>query len=753
MSEALRPILERLGPNARPEEILDLKVLDPATGSGAFLVEACRQLAARLVDAWGVHGRPADIPAEEDELVQALRQVAQRCLYGVDKNPMAIDLARLSIWLATFAKDHEFTFIDHTLRPGDSLVGLSRQQIENFHWKEDAQALQLGAETLSVREHINKISELRNLIRECGISTPEQELNHILEEVDEEIDSVRWFGDVVLSAFFEEDKPRARERRRQDYADSIIRSDFVGVDSSLGDMEPPINPFHWEIEFPEVFDRENPGFDIIVGNPPFAGHTTVSDANVRGYTTWLRYIHPQSAGKCDVVAHFFRRAFGLLRQGGTLGLIATNTIAQGDTRLSGLRWICTNGGVIYSAQRRIKWPGQAAVVVSVIHIARGEPVSHIYLDGRKVDSVTAFLFHQGGNEDPERLTDNDGKSFQGSIILGMGFTFDDTDKNGIATPIAEMHRLTTKSAGNKQVIFPYIGGQEVNTSPMHAHHRYVIDFGELIEEECWRNWPDVMKIVVERVKPAREESARKSKSSHGNRAASSWWQHYHIAKEMRSSIKGLGRVLAVNCGATPHHAFSFLPARMVFANTLAIFPFESYSGFCTLQAHPHEIWARFFGSSMKDDLRYTPSDCFETFPFPTGWETDSTLESVGKEYYEYRADLMVRNNEGMTKTYNRFHDPAERSPEIAGLREIHTAMDRAVLDAYGWDDIPTNCEFLLDFEIDEEEWGKKKKPWRYRWPDEVRDDVLARLIALNSKRAKEEKLKGRLTELSFKVNI
>ena len=141
---------------------------------------------------------------------------------------------------------------------------------------------------------------------------------------------------------------------------------------------------------------------------------------------------------------------------------------------------------------------------------------------------------------------------------------------------------------------------------------------------------------------------------------------------------------------------------------------------------------------MKDDLLYTPSDCFETFPFPDGWETESGLEGVGNEYYEFRASLMVRNDEGLTKTYNRFHDPYENDPEIATLRELHAAMDRAVLDAYGWTDIPTDCEFLLDYEIDEEEWGTRKKPYRYRWPDAVRDEVLARLLELNAQRSSEE---------------
>src|SRR5262249_23038644 len=140
---------------------------------------------------------------------------------------------------------------------------------------------------------------------------------------------------------------------------------------------------------------------------------------------------------------------------------------------------------------------------------------------------------------------------------------------------------------------------------------------------------------------------------------------------------------------------------------------------------------------------YTPSHCFETFPFPEGFETHPPLEAAGKEYYEFRAPLMVRNNEGLTKTYNRFHDPNEHSADVLRLRELHAAMDRAVLDAYGWTDLKPTCEYLLDYEDEEEAGGRqRRKPWRYRWPDDFRDEVLARLLELNKVRAEQEQLAG-----------
>ena len=146
-----------------------------------------------------------------------------------------------------------------------------------------------------------------------------------------------------------------------------------------------------------------------------------------------------------------------------------DTIRQGDTRHTGLRWICVEGrGTIYAARRRYKWPGVAAVVVSVVWVTKGSLPGRFDLDGKAVNIITAYLFHGGGHDDPSRLAANAGKSFAGSFILGMGFTFDDTDKKGVASPLAEMQRLIQTNPRNAERIFPYIGGEEVNTSPSHA---------------------------------------------------------------------------------------------------------------------------------------------------------------------------------------------------------------------------------------------------------------------------------------------
>ena len=212
---ALEPVLSRLrgggGRPPHPEAILDLKVCDPAMGSGAFLVEACRQLAEELIEAWRVYDAAPALLPDEDEVIVARRLVAQKCLYGVDRNPVAVDLGKMSLWLATLARDHALTFIDHALRHGDSLLGLSRRQIETFHWKGDAPLFQTGFEVMRVREHVERISALRRRIREADESVPDRDVRDLWRQAVDEIEAVRLFGDLVVTAFFEGRKQKDRE--------------------------------------------------------------------------------------------------------------------------------------------------------------------------------------------------------------------------------------------------------------------------------------------------------------------------------------------------------------------------------------------------------------------------------------------------------------------------------------------------------------------------------------------------------------
>lgn len=770
---ALGPVLKQLGDSPTPAQILNLKVCDPAMGSGAFLVEACRQLGDQLSKAWHAHGDLPVLPPDEDEALYAQRQIAQRCLYGVDRNPTATDLAKLSLWLGTLAKDHPFTFLDHSLRTGDSLVGLTRKQIAAFHWEPTAQLTDLEDR---IRKKIDAVSNYRREIFDSRDDVPYATLLQKLDAAEDSLSLPRQIGDAVIAAFFAGQKAKERERQRTELLRELNvdlkEHGFIAVDgaiyvaiANIKAGPQGVRSFHWELEFPEVFTFDlngdaTGGFDVIVGNPPFAGKNTLIAANQKQYPDWLKAIHEESHGNADLVAHFFRRAFRLLRVGGCMGLIATNTVGQGDTRSTGLRWICTHEGTIYRAVKRLKWPGEgAAVVVSVVHICRGRMVAPFLLNGRAVDRITSYLFHEGGQEDPAALEPNADKSFQGSIILGMGFTFDDTDRDRVASSLAEMRSLIANNPHNAERIFPYMGGEELNNSPTHAHHRFVINFEDfplerrssghswfrLTEETQHRqlrdgivapdypgpvatDWPDLIAIVRDKVKPVRDLDNREVRRRE-------WWKFAEKALGLTSALKSLSFSFAISRIGNAF-AFTRLPNQLVLNEKVVVFVSESFGFFAALQSRVHEVWARFFSSTLKDDLQYTPSTCFETFPFPI---SDSGLEHTGRAYYELRADLMVRNDEGLTKTYNRFHDPNDRSSDIARLRKLHDSMDLAVLEAYGWQDIQPVCEFFPEFGEDEAESGRpKRKKYRYRWPDEIHDEVLARLLDLNRQRALEE---------------
>ena len=256
-----------------PEQILDIKVCDPAMGSGAFLVEACRQLGDTLVASWHAHDMAPKVPTDEDEVVFARRLVAQRCLYGVDRNPAAVDLAKLSLWLVTLAREHPLTFLDHALRHGDSLVGLTLDQIRGFHWLQGK--AQEGLEAVEVRASMAATEQLRQRIREAGDDVPDFELRQMWDKARLESGKVALLGDLALAAFFERTKAKEREALRTRLAVEIVNgqtAQYRGWLAGLRSGEPPLAAFHWEVEFPEVFGRASPGFDVIVGNPPFAGH-------------------------------------------------------------------------------------------------------------------------------------------------------------------------------------------------------------------------------------------------------------------------------------------------------------------------------------------------------------------------------------------------------------------------------------------------------------------------------------------------
>jgi hypothetical protein len=329
--------------------------------------------------------------------------------------------------------------------------------------------------------------------------------------------------------------------------------------------------------------------------------------------------------------------------------------------------------------------------------------------------------------------------------------------------LATMRALIEKDARNADRIFPYVGGEEVNTSPTHAHYRHVIDFADFplrrdpalkswflnegteardkrrrewlrdgvvpcdYPDPVAADWRDLLEIVERLVKPER----LKIKDKGGKKI---WWRFLRRRDRLYRTIDSLSRALV--CSRIGNaFAFTFLPMRTVYNEKTVVFAWDISACLAVMNGRSHEVWARFFSSTLKDDLQYTPSECFETFPFPDNFEVSAALEAAGRAYHEHRAALMIARDEGMTKTDNRFHDPDERSQDIVRLRELHAEMDRAVLRAYGWDDLAERAEPTF---LDETNEGDHTYQGRLFWPSPLRDEVLARLLALNAQRHAEE---------------
>jgi len=750
VERTLEPLIRAMGETPTAEQLLELKVCDPAMGSGAFLVAACGYLGDQLVAAWTREGAlegVAEQAPNEDPVLYARRLVAQRCLYGVDKNEAAVELGKLSLWLFTLARDRPFTFLDHALRHGDSLVGLSFEQIRSFTWEPEAKGQQVALARAELDQALEEAIPIRQRILELAKDpspAAQLEKEHLVRDATDALDRARLVGDVIVGAFFAETKKKAREKERERRWDLVQR--WLGGDDAaegeLREMQAEIRArlpvFHWMLEFPEVFwgGRADPlagwetdgeaFFDAFVGNPPFMGVSTLSGLLGPSYRDWLFRIHGGSLGKSDLVAHFFRRAAILLGTHGTLGLIATNTIAQGDTRESSLKFLLTNSAFqIYNAMPSMTWPGSASVTVAVVHMARGTPLlteGDALLGGRSTAHINSRLRAGPERPDPVALHINAPFSFHGCEVRGLGFILDEEEKN----------QLVRRNPANSEIIRPYLGGQEVNTSPTQSPNRYVVDFSGMDETQA-RQWGDLYHLLQERVRPYRETLRRRALRER-------WWRFAEEQPTMRRCIADLDRTL-VSSIVSKHLVFSFQPTDRVFSHKLYIFPLRPYTALAVLQSRLHSAWTWLLSSTMKSDLNYSASDCFDTFPFP---ELDprtviAPLEDIGDRVYQARLAYMVEMEQGLTQTYNRLKDPECEDERIEDLRRLHEKMDRAVLRAYhestgdrAWAaiEVPPYCA---------ESSYRKDVEAHAKLLERFNDLVIDRLFVLNAQRAEEER--------------
>lgn len=754
-----------------PVELLDLKICDPAMGSGAFLVQACRWLADRLVEAWSlteesgktvsVNGDVLEIPDAHEllprdtdaRIIIARRLIAERCLYGVDLNPLAVELAKLSIWLVTLAKGRPFGFLDHNLRCGDSLLGIHRiDQLTQLSMAPTTQG-QLRLFGKGIEQAVHEAVALRKQLRE----TPIRDV-HDVESMAQLNANARVSLDVpgcIADAFIGE--VFATSGNAVALETALVSLAIQAEQAMEGDNEqlalmqqraitafstdlPPgklsRKPFHWPLEFPEVFEHSG-GFDCIVGNPPFLGGQKITGTMGDCYREYLvNAIAGGRRGSADLVAYFFIKANSLLGPNGYFGLIAVNTISEGNTREVGLDSILDLGSVIYKAIPSLVWPGKANVVTSSVFISKSCWNGPIYISDKQVSVVSAALT-QRENWRPVKLKDSCGLVFQGVITLGDGFLIDN-----------ETYEKWMECKDESCiVVFDYLIGKEVNQSPEHHPSRKVINFFDWNFDSSSK-FKSAFDYVVEHVKPHRENDKDKG-------AREAWWRFlrprpelFHLLGRGHSFEKHpkgwdknknpIERVIVFATGATKYPCFTLVPNTYIYANTLCVIASDSYSLFACLSSDIHAVWAWEHGSRMKQDLRYTHGDIFETFPFPSDVIdlNDQFLSCLGANFFEERAKYMMNENQGMTKFYNAFHNPAISSPLLDELRKLQVKINLAVLHAYGFDDLDLSHDFHKVAYLPE---GKNI---RYTISEFAREELLYRLANLNKARHEEDQRKS-----------
>jgi len=773
-----------------PEKaLLSITVCDVACGSGHILLSAARRIATELASLREGAEQPSPTYYRA-----AIRDVIRNCIYGVDLNPLAVELCKVALWLEAHNPNEPLNFLDHHIKCGNAIVGLAHHTelkkgiaTEAFKTlpgddKEIAATLRkrnnLELEAKQQYSTVN-ISKIDESLR--GVQKAFADFVHLPENTPEEIGEkqqayekltkgakywqLKSLADAQVAQFF---IPKTAENKNRLTTDAKYRSALNGG-LQLADQGASLavaqqkSFFHWFLEFPEVFSQR--GFDCILGNPPFLGDRRLKEAYGEKFLEWIRFAFTNGA-TIDLVGYFFLRINKVIKNGGFQSLISTNTITQGKAREEGLEKIINNGSTINHAVKSMKWPGLAAVEVSLLTLHKGNWNGKLILDGEEVDNITPYLDNQESIGNPFPLIENDGKSYQGCIVLGMGFVLE---------PEHAINLLQNEK--NKDVIHPYLNGSDLNSNPDQKHSRYVINFEDRSEQKA-SQYEEVFDIILKKVKPERQ---RWKKDKSGNDIIGAyalrkplpekWWQHAEKRPAMFKALENVNQAL-ISCRVSKYVNQSFVDVGPVFDVATSVVVRDQWFEFASLQNTFHQEWAWKYGSTMKFDIRYTNKDCIDTFPLP---HKEQHLDPLGKKYHISRFELMNKIGLGLTKTYNQFHNQnlitgveiqepkafqkvygkeswylynhldikkegnicyEEAVPLIYQLRELHKEMDEAVLAAYEWQDI----ELLHDFY--EVHYLPENDNVRYTIHPDARKEVLKRLLLLNHERFEEEVAQG-----------
>ncbi|MFZ5431898.1 MAG: Eco57I restriction-modification methylase domain-containing protein [Bacteroidota bacterium] len=800
------------------KHFLTLKVADVACGSGHILLSAARRIAM----VYAALTEESDQPTPTG-MRHATREVIRNCIYGVDKNPLAVELCKVALWLEAHNPGEPLSFLDHRIKCGDAIVGLAhRDELENgiadeafktlpgddkdiatlFRNKNKKERLEREAKAVQTRAQFEKqtansvqdaLTEYRTFTR-MPENTPE-EIKAKQKAYRKFLDGkgysfLKTMADTQVAQFF---IPKTTANKDRLVSDAQYMAMLAGWEGWQGqktsyarDLAAKKRFFHWFLEFPEVFaegmkkksDTEqgrSGGFDCILGNPPYLGGQRLTTNFGNYFFEWLKFNYTKTIGACDLITYFIRRIFLLIKNDAYLSIISTSTISQGDTRESGLEVLINHGATICFAVKAMRWPGIANVDVSLLSILKGNINKPVFLNNRVVKNISSFLDDEVSSISPITLLNNNSQSFIGSFVLGKGFVLE-------PKLVKSIFKIDKKY---EKVILPYLNGDDLNSSPSQTPSRWVINFFNWNEEFCRVNYPVCFDILFKEIKPVREKDNRKSYRDY-------WWHFAEKRPKLYETIRDLHNVLIIS-RRSKHVVFSYIPKGIVYSEaTVVIAPKLTFS-FTLLSSNIHDIWSWKYGGTLGSvTIAYNPSAIYETFPFPINinQKDEQKLFEIGIDYSNYRQQLMLKIQLGLTKTYNAFHSPNVNSgiagtnfaalpkPEIekkygkevwnlwnhlqrtprtcsfaealAGieeLRRLHVEMDSAVLEAYGWAVRGADGPAIsLRHDFYEVDYLPENDRIRFTIHPDARKEVLKRLLQLNHLIFEQEAREGKHKE-------